>query len=110
MTKFYATQDHEDGYVSEGAHIAVFDSLKDAEEYAREGYDLDDGEALTITTGEFGDCWIKAAQKPAVGDPTLTPFTFNDVRVQHPGEHPGGRFYWLTPRRDVLVARITETV
>ncbi len=34
----------------------------------------------------------------------LAPFTYNDVIVQRPGTHPGGREYWLTPWRDVLVA------
>ena len=104
MTKIYATQDNDGHRIWGGANIKVFDTPEDAVDFAASAWGLDEGETLTVEAGEFSDCWIKMRRKPVVGDHMLAPFTYNDVIIQPPGTHPGGREYWLTPRRDVLVA------
>lgn len=108
MTKFYATQDFDGYHIEENANIAVFDTREEAEAFTRlpheRGGGLEEGETLTVEVGDFSDCWIKSHKKPRVGDYMLKPFSFTDVHIQNPGQHPGGTVYWLTPSRDVLVA------
>ncbi len=113
MTKFYATNDFDGERIEENASIAVFDTRTAAEAFLRlpheRGGGLEDGEVLTIEDGAFSDCWIKSHRKPTVGDPMLDPFTYTDVYIQRPGQHPGGNVYWITPSREVLVAISTIT-
>jgi hypothetical protein len=104
--KIYATHDH-NGYggITLDATIEVFESEAAAREwllapYRDGGWDIN---SAVIDAGQFGDCWIKSVDAPSVGTPWISPFSFNQVRVERPGRHPGGRFYWTTPRPDVLV-------
>lgn len=105
MTKLYATLDSDGPNIIEGAHIEAFDSRESAVEYllsAYRGGDWDRDSAV-IEEGTFGDCWIKDRAVPKVGDPHLSPFSFTQIIVQHPGQHPGGAYYWITPRQEILV-------
>ena len=104
MTKFYATQDFDGHHIEENAEIAVFDSRAEAETYITAACHLEDGWTVAIEEGNFSDCWIKSHRKPSVGDHMLKPFTFTDVYVARPGQHPGGNVYWVTPSREILVA------
>lgn len=107
MTKFYATRDSEDGYINEDAHVAVFDTRAEAEAYLRDGFDSTEW-AVDVEDGRYGDCWMKFQNAPRVGDTSLSPFTYNQLSILAPGQHPGGKQYWITPRPDVLVAVPTE--
>lgn len=82
----------------------------EAEAYLRSPFDVADlteeGLALTIVTGSFSDCWIKSQAAPRVGEAWIAPFSRSQLYVQRPGQHPGGRAYWTTPRADVLVALV----
>ena len=62
----------------------------------------EEGLSAVISEGQFGDCWIKSTQAP--GDHWSTsPFSIDDLDVLRPGQHPGGDFYWVTPKANVLV-------
>ena len=111
MTVFYATQDTDgDGSISQDAYIAKFATRDEAEAYLRSPFDMadltDEGLALTIAAGRFSDCWIKSQAIPRVGEAWIAPFSRSQLYVQRPGQHPGGRAYWTTPRADVLVALV----
>lgn len=105
MERFYATLDADGRDIREGAHIVAFDSREQAAAYLYATFEdsLDEDEIISIESGDFGDYWIK------IGDIDLadtTPFANDEVICQHPGSHPGGNRYWLTPRPDILVAVI----
>lgn len=111
MPKFYATTDSDGGYISEDAYIVVFATEQEAREYLLRGYDPEywNLESSVIETGSWGDCWTKSLNAPRVGEPWLLPFSYTQVHVQRPGQHPGGKEYWTTPKVDVLVlSRIEE--
>lgn len=105
MPKFYATMDSDGFLIRENAHVAAFETRKDAVDYLVAGCGLDDP---TIETGQFSDCWIKShsSRAPTADDLTAwgSPFAADDLNVQSPGEHPGGRAYWITPTPVILVA------
>lgn len=105
-TKFYATIDSEYGHISEDADIFAFDTRDEAEAYLRAGYDAEDW-SVEIDDGLFGDCWIKLHREPSDDEPFFAPFTADDLIVQRPGQHPGGRVWWISPRVDVLVAKVS---
>ena len=106
----YATLDADQHYIRDNATIRAFDTEVAAREYLAAAYrdGLDDGETLTFEPGHFGDCWFKAhiATAPTIDELASwgKPFAADDLIVQAPGEHPGGRAYWITPSEDVLVA------
>lgn len=114
MTTTFATLDT-DGYytIDQDATIRVFDSRADAEAYLREALsdlieDLGDRVTLTVEPGQYSDCWIKAHREPTadyIAD-WCAPFTADDLIILRPGQHPGGRRWWIEPRPEVLVARI----
>ena len=104
---FYATTDAEDGRILQDAHVAAFDTLDDAREYLLRAFDPAewDMSAITLEPGRYGDCWIKTINEPRADisdDRWLSPFSLADVSVQRPGQHPGGKFYWITPDLEVL--------
>lgn len=110
-TVFYATRDTDgSGSIGEDAYIAKFATREEAEAYLRGPFDLvdlaEEGLTLTIATGSFSDCWIKSQAAPRVGEAWIAPFSRSQLYVQRPGQHPGGRAYWTTPRADVLVALV----
>lgn len=105
MTQFYATRDSEDGCISQEAHIVKFATRAAAEEYLRAGYDPAEW-SVDVQNGSFGDCWIKAVNAPKVGDHFIAPFSYTQLVVVRPGQHPGGRQFWIEPRCEVLVATL----
>ena len=107
MPKFYATRDSDADRISPNAEISVFTTLEAAKEWLMEplvncGDDYDLGSA-EIGPGDFGDCWIKSVDRPKIGTRWLSPFSYTQLRIERPGQHPGGKFYWTTPTVDVLV-------
>lgn len=110
---FYATNDtNGEGSISRDAHIVKFATREEAEAYLLRGFDIADlreeGLTVVIETGGFGDCWIKSHDAPRPGSFWISPFSYTQLYVQRPGQHPGGRFYWTTPRADVLVASLVR--
>lgn len=101
---FYATHDSEDFHIDQNAHIAKFETRDAAEEYLRSAYDPSEW-TVEIETGFFGDCWIKTMNAPKIGDSFLSPFSYAQLSIRAPGQHPGGKQYWIEPRSDVLIAR-----
>lgn len=120
---FYATIDADvnvrcgagvfESRIAENATIAGFNTRAEAEEFLLSpykrggGWDLD---SAKIGTGRYGDCWIKTFDEPKIDGSQLVaglcdfaPFSANDLRIERPGQHPGGRRYWVTPQPDVLV-------
>lgn len=104
---FYATHDH-NGYgdISENAHIAAFETETQARVYLISAIELEAEDRVVIRDGQYGDCWIKSLRDPADDDGFLAPLTLEQVSIQRPGQHPGGKCFWTTPRVDVLVAVI----
>lgn len=105
----YATRDADDGKISRVATIQKFATIEAAREWLLSPYDASewDVSSAVIEPGGYGDCWMKWAKAPRVGNPGsgdgYAPFTYRQLSVQAPGEHPGGRFWWITPLVDVLV-------
>lgn len=101
----YATIENENGYISEDAAIFPFGTEADARAYLLRGFDESDWDlsSAVIESGRFSDCWVKCLNKPRLDDPAFEPFGPQDLYVASPGEHPGGRMWWITPRVDVLV-------
>lgn len=105
---YYATLDSDDGRIAEDAAIVKFSSREDAETFLRMQFDL--GELalqniiVEIEEGRFSDCWIKSFEPPHVGTRWIAPFSRAQLYIQRPGDHPGGRQYWTTPKPTVLVA------
>ena len=56
-----------------------------------------------VESADFGDCWIKLTREPEVDADGLADLDGIKCRVQRPGQHPGGNFYWLTPVESVFV-------
>lgn len=57
-------------------------------------------------SGRFGDCWIKINDKEMISfldeKEEYGMYAGVECRVRHPGNHPGGNSYWLTPVGEVL--------
>jgi hypothetical protein len=106
MPKFYATRDADGRDIQRDADISVFATKAEAEAFLREPYTAGNGwdeGSVVIEVGQFGDCWIKSMEAPKVGQSWIAPFSYMQLLIQRPGEHPGGKMYWTTPRPDVLV-------
>jgi hypothetical protein len=110
MPKIYATQDYYGDRIEHDAFIACFDTEAEAREYLLAPYRHDDWDISTaeIAPGRFSDCWIKTHYKPQIeaGLYDCAPFSPDELSVRGPGEHPGGRQWWITPTPDVLVVAI----
>ena len=103
---FYATRDFDGERITRNADIRRFNTEAQAREYLLAPY-ANAGEwdiaTAEIGPGSFSDCWIKTLDAPRVGTHWIAPFSYSQLYVQHPGEHPGGRMHWTTPTPDVLV-------
>ena len=105
----YATTDANGLTISERAVIRGFASESEALSALAREYDLEPGERLVLDAGSFGDCWIKTHDAPRPdGLLDTSPFALDDLIVQAPGSHPGGRAWWLTPSDPVMVAVIVR--
>lgn len=108
----YATRDAEDGTISENAHIQAFATEDEARRWLLAGFDDSEWD---LAGAEFGDgrcddCWIKVHSKPEIeGDRLVagicdfSPFLADELIVQAPGQHPGGRAWWIQPSPPVMV-------
>jgi hypothetical protein len=110
MTKFYATRDSDGLFISQDADIRAFNSREDAVQYLLSSYGSEwNKDGVVIEAGSFGDCWTKSHEAPRVGGHRFSPFSYTQLIIQRPGQHPGGKMFWTTPSPDVLVvSRIDE--
>lgn len=101
----YATRDADGVTIRENAPIRPFRTAAEAEEWLLAAHDLEPGERPVVKVGEFGDCWTMCHRPPEldIGLGSWSPFTIEELIVQAPGTHPGGRMWWVTPRPPVLV-------
>ena len=51
---------------------------------------------------DFGDCWVKAYNRPHITKAGYVNINGIKCTVRHPGHHPGGNCYWLTPVLPVM--------
>lgn len=102
---FYATTDADDGWISQNAAIVAFETEAAAREWLLRGYDAVDWnlETAVIEPGGFGDCWIKTIVEPGEDERFFEPFTRDQLIIQRPGQHPGGKAWWIEPSEPVLV-------
>ena len=111
---FYATNDqNSDGRINRDAAIEKFATEAEARAYLLRGFDPRewDRETAVIAPGNFSDAWMKWTVAPRADSAGHEPFSFSQLDVRAPGQHPGGRFWWITPRPDVLtVVEIRERV
>ena len=107
---YYATLDFDNGRISEHAVIHSFPSFEEARAYLLSGFDPQywDIESAVIKYGSFSDCWVKTYVFPEAHAPWLGDLTLSDIWVLHPGQHPGGNKYWITPNVNVLTIEIEE--
>ena len=105
----YATRDFNSngcGTINRNAVINKFATTDAAREYLLAGYDpteWDTIDAVIAPCTDYGDAWIKSISRPTIGCHWIAPFSYNQLRIERPGQHPGGKFYWITPVVDVLV-------
>jgi len=102
---FYATLDTEADRISQNAYIAAFATRDEAVAYLLSRYDATewDHASAEIGVGRYGDCWIKVHSVPGDAEPYFAPFAADDLYIARPGQHPGGRAWWIEPRPEVLV-------
>lgn len=104
--RYYATLDADGEQIAQNAVILAFDTYEEARDYVESAYrdGMDEGETLGVQVGDFGDCWLKLRSAPDAEE--IAPFDADNIIVQRPGQHPGGNVYWITPRSEILVAKI----
>lgn len=111
MAPIYATIHFDGERIEQDATIHKFKTMDEARAYLLSGYDPADWDhtSAVIKPADFSDCWIKSNGKPRIGVSWIAPFSYSQLTVKHPGQHPGGSGYWITPAVDVLVvAKIFE--
>lgn len=117
----YATRDNDGHVIRENAYIRFFETDKEAQEWLAEAIDLesfredDSASFIVYEHGGFSDCWIRLHRDPFtdgllgyVVTEISRPLTYEGVPVSlnPPGDHPGGREWWITPKVDVLIALV----
>lgn len=108
--RYFATLDSDDGRIVENANIVVFATREEAVTYLKSAYDPADWnhDTMIIEPGRFGDCWIKSYSAPKDDERWFEPFTRDELSILRPGQHPGGRAWWIEPTQDVLVVAYLE--
>lgn len=105
MPTIYATIHFDGERIEQDATIHKFKTMDEARAYLLSGYDPADWDhaSAVIKPADFSDCWIKSMAKPRIGTSWIAPFSYTQLTIQSPGQHPGGSGYWTTPAVDVLV-------
>lgn len=103
---FYATRDSDGLSIARNAAIYKFATRESAERWLKAGAE-DSDFSTSVEYGSFGDCWIKSLKAPQPAAPWIAPFDISELSVSSPGQHPGGPFFWTTPRCEVLVLNFT---
>ena len=105
------TLDYNEEHAEQGA--ALFTAKDTAELDTIADYQFD--KHVEWTEADFGDCWVKLHVKPEIDADGNTTFYDHQNRagryesphilcsVRSPGQHPGGKSWWLTPVDPVMV-------
>lgn len=107
----YATYANDGNRIYNAAGIKAFETEEAARAWLLSSFDPAEYNHATavIRPGEFSDAWFKFYTWDAGDENCFAPFTAEQLYIQAPGEHPGGKAWWVTPRPPVLVvAMITE--
>jgi hypothetical protein len=102
--KFYASKSYQAGCIKENANIAAFSSIEDMRAYLLAPYDASQWihDTAVIEPAPFQDCWVKTYG--AFDRMDLTPFkSADEMSLQLPGSHPGGKATWITPACPIYV-------
>lgn len=99
----YATLDSEGDRIDTNANIMAFDTREKAVEFLLSAYGAKywDVANAIIGEGRFGDYWIRTFYPP--GNVELEPFTFDQLSIRAPGQHPGGHWWWIEPSPPILI-------
>ena len=103
---FYATHDTEGDKITAGANVSAFATRAEAEAFLLGMYgDEWDKSQAEFKPGWFTDYWFQTHKKPdfsgsIVGG--IAPFAQHQLRVNGPGSHPCGPFYWIEPTPEIL--------
>ena len=110
---YYVTTDSllsEGEPILENAEIEEYQTYYEARDYLLDSFtEVEEGFEIRIITGHFDDCWLKTHGPPRSDNTDIGPFSWTDVVIQPPGQHPGGFGYWITPIPPVLVAKLVKT-
>lgn len=110
----YLTFDAEGCHIAKCAEISSHRDMDAALAAARNVYAYSDFEVAGLEPGSFGDCWIKLYSDPRTDDGKIAPhidtrpFTAQEMMVLAPGQHPGGRAWWIEPGVTVYVPILRE--
>lgn len=105
----FATIDNEGAFINENADIIAFETIEAAREYLLRSYDATewDRETATIEAAEIGDCWVRFWSEPTSEQleevARKNGMKADDLHIDRPGQHPGGKVWWVSPRVEVLV-------
>ena len=104
---FYATHDAEDDKITAGAHVSAFATRAEAEAFLLSMYGNEwDKSQAEFKPGWFTDYWAQSHNRPdfsGLAGNWCEPFTEDQLRVNPPGSHPGGPFYWIEPTPEILI-------
>jgi hypothetical protein len=105
---FFYTSDSDGNRIDQSATIYAVEAATEAEALEKIKKELIwNGVAedeVEVIAGDFGDCWIKLFKEPDADTlNSLSPFSADDLIVQNPGSHPGGKAWWVTPLAPVYV-------
>lgn len=110
MTVFY-TLDADGDHIPERADILQAET-EEAALAAMKRYYAGPNSDFKVTgfrRGRFGDCWIKCNNRAAVdANREKWEAEAGGLYIAEPGQHPGGRSWWITPASDVLVPVVHE--
>jgi len=97
---FYFTLDSDAEFIEQDAEILTADDEKDAERIIMGCFNPDQWSFKGWLPGIFSDAWFKTYVSPddESFDDAILPFVRDQMSVQHPGTHPGGRCWWITPQ------------
>lgn len=98
----YVTLDHDDLRIAENATIYAMPDMDAALAWAKAHWKGWDTSNAYLTPGRFGDAWLRT-YSPATVSGKIGPFDLDDVSILPPGQHPGGRAYWVQPTQDVYI-------
>jgi len=68
--------------------------------------DLEESESFLFSCGSFNDCWMKTRTQPDFQEDYFSGLIESDLSVQSPGQHPGEKTWWITPRIPVYIIEI----
>lgn len=113
MTKTYMTFDADDDRIADRGTISGYDSPEEALAVARKSYEGSGFVVTGLESARYGDCWFKVQSGPTPDQlerwAAEADMNVDDLIVQGPGTHPGGRAWWITPRVDVMTPVLIES-